>query len=38
MAVVDDKNKVCGLQFHPESIMTIEGSKLLKNIIQWVTK
>jgi len=38
MAVVDDKNKVCGLQFHPESIMTIEGSKLLKNIIEWVTK
>jgi anthranilate synthase component II len=36
MAVVDDENKICGLQFHPESIMTIEGSKLLKNIIQWV--
>lgn len=38
MAVVDDKNKICGLQFHPESIMTIQGSKLLKNIINWVTE
>lgn len=38
MAVVDDKNKICGLQFHPESIMTIEGSKLLNNIIEWVYK
>lgn len=36
MAVVDDKNKVCGLQFHPESIMTIHGSKLLDNVIRWV--
>lgn len=36
MAVIDDENKVCGLQFHPESIMTIEGSKLLDNIIKWV--
>ncbi|ABK90627.1 aminodeoxychorismate/anthranilate synthase component II [Francisella tularensis subsp. novicida] len=36
MAVVDDKNKVCGLQFHPESIMTIHGSKLLDNIVKWV--
>ncbi|MDE4980630.1 anthranilate synthase component II, partial [Francisella tularensis subsp. holarctica] len=32
MAVGDDKNKVCVLQFHPESIMTIQGSKLLDNI------
>ncbi|ACD31521.1 aminodeoxychorismate/anthranilate synthase component II [Francisella tularensis] len=36
MAVVDDKNKICGLQFHPESIMTIHGSKLLDNIVKWV--
>ncbi|GAB4221925.1 MAG: aminodeoxychorismate/anthranilate synthase component II [Francisella sp.] len=36
MAVVDNKNKVCGLQFHPESIMTIHGSKLLNNIIKWI--
>lgn len=38
MAVVDDKNKVCGLQFHPESIMTIHGSKLLDNIVKWIQK
>ncbi|QIV96786.1 anthranilate synthase component 2 [Allofrancisella inopinata] len=36
MAVVDDENKICGLQFHPESIMTTQGTKLLKNIINWV--
>ena len=36
MAMVDDKNKVCGLQFHLESIMTIHGSKLLNNIVKWV--
>ncbi|MDE5030150.1 anthranilate synthase component II, partial [Francisella tularensis subsp. holarctica] len=36
MAVVDDKNNVCGLQFHPESIMTIHGSKLVDNIVKWV--
>ncbi|ASG68956.1 anthranilate synthase subunit II [Francisella halioticida] len=36
MAVVDDKNKVCGLQFHPESIMTIHGSKLLDNVVKWI--
>ncbi|MDE4940570.1 anthranilate synthase component II, partial [Francisella tularensis subsp. holarctica] len=30
------KNKVCGLQFHHESIMTIHGSKLLDNIVKWV--
>ncbi|QIV95254.1 aminodeoxychorismate/anthranilate synthase component II [Allofrancisella frigidaquae] len=36
MAVVDDENKICGLQFHPESIMTTQGTKLLKNIINWI--
>ncbi|MDE4947277.1 anthranilate synthase component II, partial [Francisella tularensis subsp. holarctica] len=36
MDVVDDNNKVCCLQFHPVSIMTIQGSKLLDNIVIWV--
>jgi len=36
MAVVNDNDRVCGLQFHPESIMTTDGTKLLKNIINWV--
>lgn len=36
MSVVDNDNKICGLQFHPESIMTTHGSLLLKNIITWM--
>ena len=36
MAVVNDDNKVCGLQFHPESIMTTQGTQILKNIINWI--
>lgn len=38
MAVVDDKNKVLGFQFHPESILTIHGSQLLKLAIDYLTK
>lgn len=33
MAVMDEKNKVFGLQFHPESILTPQGSVLLKNFL-----
>lgn len=33
MAVMDEKNKVFGLQFHPESILTPRGSVLLKNFL-----
>lgn len=33
MAVMDEKNKVFGLQFHPESILTSQGSVLLKNFL-----
>ena len=36
MAVVNDYDKVCGLQFHPESIMTTQGTQILKNIINWI--
>ncbi|MFC4892838.1 aminodeoxychorismate/anthranilate synthase component II [Pseudofrancisella aestuarii] len=36
MAVISDEDKVCGFQFHPESIMTTNGSKLLENTINWV--
>ncbi len=36
MAVVNDEDKVCGLQFHPESIMTTQGTQILKNIINWI--
>lgn len=27
---------VCGFQFHPESILTVQGSKLLKQSIDWL--
>ncbi|WKV12317.1 anthranilate synthase component II [Marivirga harenae] len=35
MAVQHKKYDVCGLQFHPESVMTPEGSKILKN---WIAR
>ncbi|MEE8886497.1 MAG: aminodeoxychorismate/anthranilate synthase component II [Eubacteriales bacterium] len=34
MAVADDKNKVYGLQFHPESIMTPDGKEILRNFLR----
>lgn len=38
MAVVNKKDKVVGLQFHPESIMTTDGATLLNNIVKFVSK
>lgn len=35
MSVVNEKDKVCGFQFHPESIMTTQGANLLANTIRW---
>lgn len=35
MSVVHEQDKVCGFQFHPESIMTTYGAKLLANSIEW---
>lgn len=34
MGVMDKKNKVYGVQFHPESILTPDGMTMLKNFIQ----
>lgn len=34
MAVQHKKYDVCGLQFHPESVMTPEGGRMLKNWIR----
>lgn len=34
MAVEDGKNKVFGLQFHPESVLTPEGKKMLRNFME----
>ncbi|QOI11030.1 gamma-glutamyl-gamma-aminobutyrate hydrolase family protein [Blochmannia endosymbiont of Colobopsis nipponica] len=35
MAVRNNKNKICGFQFHPESILTTHGEKLLNQTINW---
>ncbi|MGY2572158.1 aminodeoxychorismate/anthranilate synthase component II [Vibrio sp. C8] len=35
MSVVHEEDKVCGFQFHPESIMTTQGATLLENAIDW---
>ncbi|EHT4941532.1 Anthranilate synthase component 2 [Vibrio vulnificus] len=35
MSVVNEGDKVCGFQFHPESIMTTQGATLLANAINW---
>lgn len=35
MAVRNDHDQVCGFQFHPESILTTQGVKLLEQTIEW---
>ncbi|USD33572.1 MULTISPECIES: aminodeoxychorismate/anthranilate synthase component II [Vibrio] len=35
MSVVHEQDKICGFQFHPESIMTTHGATLLANAIEW---
>lgn len=35
MAVRHEHDRVCGFQFHPESILTIQGVKLLNQTIEW---
>lgn len=35
MSVMQEQDKVCGFQFHPESIMTTHGAALLANAIDW---
>ncbi len=38
MSVVQEQDKVCGYQFHPESIMTTYGATLLENTIEWALR
>lgn len=38
MAVIHEKEKVLGFQFHPESIMTTDGAKLLMQSLDYITK
>ncbi|PHM45452.1 anthranilate synthase component II [Xenorhabdus mauleonii] len=35
MAVRHEEHKVCGFQFHPESILTTRGAKLLEQTLAW---
>ncbi len=35
MAVRHDGDRVCGFQFHPESILTTQGARLLEQTIAW---
>lgn len=35
MAVRNDEQRVCGFQFHPESILTTQGKLLLENTVAW---
>lgn len=35
MAVVHQRDRVCGFQFHPESIMTPQGGVLLRQTVAW---
>ncbi|CAL4326042.1 Anthranilate synthase component 2 (plasmid) [Buchnera aphidicola (Cavariella theobaldi)] len=35
MAVRHNIDRVCGFQFHPESILTTQGSQLLEQILAW---
>lgn len=35
MAVRHDEDRVCGFQFHPESILTTQGARLLEQTLAW---
>lgn len=35
MAVAHTSKPVIGIQFHPESILSTEGSRMIKNVITW---
>ncbi|WP_113631978.1 gamma-glutamyl-gamma-aminobutyrate hydrolase family protein [Pectobacterium peruviense] len=35
MAVRNDADRVCGFQFHPESILTTHGARLLEQTLDW---
>lgn len=36
MAIRHKSRPICGFQFHPESILTVEGTQLLKQSIAWL--
>ncbi|QLB17705.1 anthranilate synthase component II [Mannheimia varigena] len=36
MAIRHKTLPICGFQFHPESILTVQGTKLLKQSVEWL--
>lgn len=36
MAIRHKTLPICGFQFHPESILTVQGAKLLENAVHWL--
>lgn len=38
MAIRHKHLPICGFQFHPESILTVEGTRLLKQSVEWLLK
>ena len=36
MAVRHNTLPICGFQFHPESILTVQGTKLLAQSVEWL--
>lgn len=38
MAIRHKTLPICGFQFHPESILTVQGTKLLKQSVEWLLK
>ncbi|MBK4764914.1 MAG: anthranilate synthase component II [Pantoea sp. Brub] len=36
MAIRNNKDNICGFQFHPESILTTHGSLLIQQTLSWV--
>lgn len=38
MAVRNDIDKICGFQFHPESILTTYGTQLINQTLKWITQ
>ena len=36
MAIRHPNLPICGFQFHPESILTVQGSKLLEQSVEWL--
>ncbi|WP_343128826.1 aminodeoxychorismate/anthranilate synthase component II (plasmid) [Buchnera aphidicola (Kurisakia onigurumii)] len=38
MAIKNIQDVICGFQFHPESILTVEGTKILDQTLDWIKK